>query len=105
MKRIIKGQLVKIIAGNNRGKFGKVIRVEENKVWIDGINNRERHMRRNQLSGGQGAKKDIQLPIDISNVALVVEDVKDAEKTSKVSYQIKNGVKTRVAKLNNKEVK
>ncbi|MCL1876936.1 50S ribosomal protein L24 [Candidatus Saccharibacteria bacterium] len=104
MKRIVKDQLVKIIAGNNRGKIGKVTRVSDNQVWVEGINNRERHVRATQYNP-RGGKKDIQLPVDVSNVALVVENVKDAEKTSKISFQVKNGAKTRVAKLNNKEVK
>jgi large subunit ribosomal protein L24 len=104
MKRIIKGQLVKIIAGNNRGKIAKVTRVSENKVWLENVNNRTRHIAPNRLNR-QGGKKDVQLPIDISNVALVVEDAKNAEKTSRISFVIKDGKKTRVAKLNNKEVK
>lgn len=105
MKRIKKDDLVKIIAGNNKGKIAKVSRVDGDQVYLEGINNRERHMRRNQFSGGQGGKKDVQLPIDISNIALIVEQAKDAEKTSKIAYRVKDGVKTRVAKINNKEVK
>jgi len=104
MKRIKKDDLIKIIAGSNRGKIARVERVDGDKVYLEKVNVRERHFAANRLSG-QGGTKDIQIPVDISNVALVVEDAKNAEKVSKISYRIKDGAKTRVAKLNNKEVK
>jgi large subunit ribosomal protein L24 len=104
MLRIKKDDLVKVIAGGHKGKIAKVTRVDGDQVYLEGINTRERHVAANRMTQ-QGTKKEIQLPIHISNVALVVENTKGTEKTSKVSYQIKDGVKTRVAKLNNKEVK
>ena len=49
-----------------------------------------------------GGKRDIQLPIDISNVALVVDD----DKTSRVAYQVNDDKsKVRVAKTTGKEIK
>lgn len=104
MKRIKKDDLVKVIAGGNKGKIAKVTRVSGTDVYIEGVNVRTRHVAANRINP-QGGKKDVQLPISISNVALVVDDVKDAEKTSKVSYQVKNGVKVRIAKATGKEVK
>lgn len=105
MKRIKKDDLVKVISGGNKGKIAKVTRVDGDKVYLENINNRERHVRRNQFSGGKGMKKEVQLPINISNVALIIEEVKGAEKTSKIGFVMKDGVKTRIAKLNNKEIK
>lgn len=104
MKRIKKDDLVKIVAGANKGKIAKVVKLDNQKVYLEGINIRTRHVAPNRLNN-QGSKKDVHLPLDISNVALIVEDVKNAEKTSKVGYQVKNGAKIRIAKLNNKEVK
>ncbi|MCL2451393.1 50S ribosomal protein L24 [Candidatus Saccharibacteria bacterium] len=104
MKRIRKDDLVKVIAGGQKGKIAKVVRVDDRKVYLENVNLRTRHVAANRLNQ-QGGKKDVHLPLDISNVALVVEDVKNAEKTSKVSFRIKDGKKTRVAKLSNKEVK
>ena len=104
MKRIKKDDLVKVIAGGNKGKIAKVTRVSGTVVYIEGVNVSTRHVAANRINP-QGGKKDVQLPISISNVALVVDDVKDAEKTSKVSYQVKNGVKVRIAKATGKEVK
>lgn len=104
MKRIRKDDLVKVIAGGNKGKIAKVAKVENQKVYLEGVNTRTRHVAANRLSA-QGTKRDIQLPVDISNVVLVVEKTTGSEKTSKISYQVKSGAKTRIAKVNSKEVK
>lgn len=101
MQRIIKDQLVKIIAGNNRGKIGKVVRVSDNKVWIEGVNTRERHIASNRLNR-QGGKKDVHLPIDISNVAPVIDG---KEATSRVAYKLADTGKQRIAKKTGKEIK
>ncbi len=105
MKRIKKDDLVKIIAGGNKGRIAKVTKIDGDKVFLEKVGERVRHMKGNQYTNGQGTKKGIQLPIHISNVALVVDETKDAEKTSRISYQTKDDKKVRVAKLNNKEVK
>ena len=105
MKRIKKDDLVKVIAGGNKGKIAKVSRIDGDKVFLENVNNRERHMRGNQMSGGQGGKKDIQLPVHISNLALATETAKGAEKFGKIAYQIKDEKKVRVAKASGKEIK
>lgn len=98
MKRIQKGDTVRIIAGDNKGQTVEVERVDGNKVYLKGINKVERHYRATAYN--QGGKRDIQLPVDISNVALVSDD-----KVSRIGYDVKDGKKTRVAKVNSKEIK
>jgi ribosomal protein L24 len=107
MKRIKRHDLVKIISGGQKGKIAKVMRLDGQKVYLENIGQRQRHMKANRLSGGQGAKKDIQLSIDISNLALVVDDTKGSEKISRVAYRLKDdGSKVRLAKQNaRKEIK
>jgi large subunit ribosomal protein L24 len=102
MQRIVKDDLVKVISGSEKGRIAKVVKVQGDKVYLENVGNRERHIRANQYSNGQGGKKDIQLPLHISNVALVTENVKGAEKTSRVGFAVKDGVKTRVAKTTGK---
>ena len=103
--RIKTGDTVKVISGANKGKTGKVTKVmpAEGKVLIEGIGNRTRHMRANMYR--QGGKKDIQVGIDASNVALVV-DAK-AGKTSRVGYaKNEKGATVRIARqANNREIK
>ena len=103
--RIKIGDTVKIISGANKGTTGKVTKVlpSENKVFIEGVGNRTRHMRPTQYR--QGGKKDIQVGIDASNVALVIDS--KAGTTSRVGYgKDKDGKTVRIARqANNREIK
>ena len=106
MPRIRKDDLVKIIAGAKKGTTGKVLAVDtrKNTVFIEGVGIGHRHVKPSQLNP-RGGKKDIHVPMDISKVALVVDE--KTGKTSRVGL-VKNadGGKTRVAKsLKNKETK
>ena len=103
--RIKTGDTVKVISGANKGTIGKVTKVmpSENKVLVEGIGNRTRHMRRSMYR--QSGKKDIQVGIDASKVALVVDE--KAGKVSRVGYAKDNDGKTiRIARqANNREIK
>ena len=63
------GDTVKIIAGDNKGKSGKIVKInkKENKAMIEGIEVRERHMRKTQFNPA-GGKKTIHVGIDLSNL-------------------------------------
>lgn len=106
MPRIRKDDLVKIIAGSNKGTTGKVLSVNKTKgtVLIEGVGVKHRHVKPSQLNP-RGGSKDIHVPMDISKVALVVDE--KTGKTSRVGL-VKNaeGAKVRVAKsMKNKEIK
>lgn len=101
MLRIKKNDLVKIIAGGNKGRIGKVVKISSDKVWIEGINNKVRHIRPNRVNP-RGGKKDVHLPITISNVA-VIHDNK--ETVSKVGFKVTDSGKIRIAKKTGKEIK
>lgn len=97
--RILQGDLVKIIAGDDKGKIAKVVKInaKKNTVILEGIGNRTRHMKKTMYNP-MGGKREIQLGIDISNVALVVDE--KAGKTSRVGYKVTGEEKTRVARQN-----
>jgi len=106
VKRIKKGDLVKIISGADKGTTAKVLTVLANKnaVLLEGIGQKHRHVKPNQLNPRGGAK-DIHVPVLLSKVALVVDE--KTGKTSRVGY-VKNadGATTRVARqANSKEIK
>lgn len=106
MARIRKDDIVKIITGSKMGTTGKVLAVNLSKgtVLIEGVGVGHRHVKPSQLNP-RGGKKDIHTPVDISKVALVVDE--KSGKTSRVGL-VKNtdGGKTRVARqLKNKEIK
>lgn len=106
IKRIQKGDTVKLISGANKGTTGKVLQVltKKNAVLVEGIGNKHRHVKPSQLNP-RGGQKDIHVPTPIHKVALVVDE--KSSKTSRVGL-VKNadGGTTRVARQNkDKEIK
>lgn len=88
-----------VISGKDRGKTGKVLRVDPKKerVYVEGLNIVKRHQRPAQTAGGQTAGGVIERegPIHVSNVMLI--DPKDGKPT-RVGIQIQDGRRLRVAK-------
>ncbi|MDD3999929.1 MAG: 50S ribosomal protein L24 [Bacilli bacterium] len=94
--KIKKGDTVKVIAGESKGKTGKVLQVlaKENRVIVEGVNIVSRHTRPSNSNPDGGIIKK-EAPIAISNLQLV--DTKTNEGT-KVGYKIEDGKKVRYAK-------
>jgi len=106
VKRIIKGDTVKIISGSDKGTTGKVLAVLAKKgtILIEGVGNIHRNVKPSQLNP-RGGQKDIHVPTPIHKVALVVDE--KTSKTSRVGFSIDEaGKKVRIARQNkNKEIK
>ena len=70
--RIRKGDKVKVLAGKDRGKTGKVLHVypRKNRALVEGINFVKKHLRKSQQNP-QGAVVQQELPIHISNLSLL----------------------------------
>jgi large subunit ribosomal protein L24 len=91
--RIKKGDTVIVLAGKDKGRTGEVLRAipTENKVVVAGVNVAKRHTKPRSATD-QGGIKDKEMPISVSNVALV-----DASgKKVKVAYKVDGDTKTRV---------
>ena len=106
VKRIKKGDTVKIIAGADKGTTAKVVAVltKKNAVLLEGLGQKHRHIKPSQLNP-RGGSKDIHVATPLHKVAIVVDE--KSGKTSRVGY-IKNadGGTTRVARqANSKEIK
>lgn len=93
---IKKGDTVKVIAGNSKGKIGKVLHVDKkaNRVIVEGVNIVSRHTRPSNAHPDGGIIK-MEAPIHASNVQFY--DTK-AEVTSKIGHKIVDGKKVRYAK-------
>jgi len=78
--KIRKNDNVMVIAGNSRGKSGKVLKVypEKQRVIIEGVNIMKRHSRPSQKNP-QGGIVQREAPIHVSNVMLI--DAKTNEVT------------------------
>lgn len=72
-RRICVGDTVYVIAGNDKGKQGKVLSYlrEKNKVVVEGINVRTKNIKRNQ-ENPKGKRISIEAPIHASNVRLSI---------------------------------
>jgi large subunit ribosomal protein L24 len=88
-----------VIGGKDRGKRGKVLRVDPKKerVFVEGLNMIKRHQRPQQTAGGPTAGGVIERegPIHVSNVMLI--DPKDGKPT-RVGTDLVDGKRVRVAK-------
>lgn len=62
-----KGDEVTVIAGNDRGKVGKVLSFNKDRVVVEGINIRKKHKKPTQQNQ-KGQIIDIECGIHISNV-------------------------------------
>ena len=77
------GDNVKILAGKDKGKEGKVIKTLKkiDKVVVEGINIVKKHSKPNNTND-KGGIFDVEAPIHVSNVK-VVEATKTAKKVEK----------------------
>ncbi|REF37333.1 50S ribosomal protein L24 [Thermasporomyces composti] len=88
---IKKGDLVRVIAGRDRGVEGKVIAVDtaRRRVFVEGANRVKRHTKVVQAQGRQGKTGGIvtqEASIPVSNVALLVE-VDGKKVPTRVGYE------------------
>jgi large subunit ribosomal protein L24 len=102
MAKIRKDDQVIVISGKDRGKTGRVMRVdpEKSRVYVEGLNIIKRHMRPQQVPGAQRAETiggviEKEGPIHISNVMLI--DPTDKKRT-RVGISRENGKRYRVAR-------
>jgi large subunit ribosomal protein L24 len=95
MNRVRKNDHVIVVTGKDAGKKGNVLKVllKENQVLVQGVNIVSVHTKPTQTSEGGIVKKE--MPIHISNVALV--DPKTGQGT-KVSFKVVDGKKVRIAR-------
>jgi large subunit ribosomal protein L24 len=98
-ERIRRDDEVIVISGKDRGKRGKVLRVDPSKqrVYIEGLNMIKRHQRPTQTAAGQQAGGVIERegPIHVSNVMPI--DPKDGKPT-RIGSELIEGKRVRVAR-------
>ncbi|MBO7047534.1 MAG: 50S ribosomal protein L24 [Spirochaetia bacterium] len=70
--KLKKEDLVQVIAGKEKGKSGKILKIdrEKGKVLVAGLN-MVKKARKPRRQGEKGGIVDIEAPIDISNVMIV----------------------------------
>ena len=95
------GDKVMVIAGANKGKEGKIISVLGDKVVVEGVNVRKKHLKP-KYNGGNGEIREVEAPIHISNVMLIDPKTK---KPSRIKFEFdKDGKKIRISKKSNEKL-
>ena len=99
--KIRRDDTVEIISGKDKGKTGKVLRVDpkHSRVYVEGLNIHKRHIRPRSVRDVQRAEQvggviEQEGPIHISNVMLV--DPK-TNKPTRVRVSRENGQRSRIA--------
>ncbi len=94
MAKIKKGDTVKVIAGKDKDKEGKVISVDrkKNKVLVEGINKITKH-EKPSIANQNGGIVQKEAPIDASNVMYVHKG-----KATRIGFRIEKDKKVRFAK-------
>ncbi len=94
MMKIKKGDTVKVIAGRDKDRTGKVIRVDakNRKVLVEGVNMATKHTKPSAANQNGGIIHQ-EAPIDISNVMVLVDG-----QATRVGFEVRDGKKVRVAR-------
>lgn len=92
--KIKKGDTVKVIAGKDNNKEGKVVSVDvkNSKVVVEGVNMVSKHTKPSQANPNGGIVQK-EAPIDMSNVMYVHKG-----KATRVGFKVEDGKKVRIAK-------
>ncbi|MEA2450163.1 MAG: large subunit ribosomal protein [Thermoleophilaceae bacterium] len=106
--RIRRDDTVRVISGKDKGKTGRVLRVEPKKkrVFVEGMNIQKRHTRPRSIRDVQRAEQvggviEREGPIHISNVMLVDPN---GNQPTRVKIDRESGSRKRVAKRTGQEI-
>ena len=106
--RIRRDDTVRVIAGKDRGRTGRVKGVDpkNDRVYVEGVNIIKRHIKPRTLRDTQRAQEiggivEMEGPIHVSNVMLI--DPESGEPT-RVGVNREGGKRVRVAKKSGKEI-
>ena len=95
------GDKVVVISGANKGKEGKITKVLDDKVIVEGVNIAKKHLKPKN-NNGNGEIVEVERPIHASNVMLVDPKTKKPTKV-KIDFD-KNGKKIRISKKSNEKI-
>lgn len=95
MKKLKRNDEVIVIAGKDKGKRGKILRVLENdRVIVSGVNMVKRHTRPNPMANLPGGIVEKEAPLHLSNVAIFNPET---QKADRVGFKVNDaGEKLRI---------
>ena len=98
--KIKKGDTVRVIAGKDKGKEGKVLHVDvkKNRVIVEGANMVPKSMKPS-AANQQGGIVSKEAPLDLSNVMILVDG-----QPTRVGFKVEGDKKVRYAKKTGKTI-
>jgi large subunit ribosomal protein L24 len=98
MAKIKRNDQVIVIAGKDKGKKGRVLRViaDKNRVLVEGVGMIKKHLKPNPQRNSAGGILEQEAPIHISNVSLLDSD----GKATRAGFRFEGDKKIRVARSN-----
>lgn len=104
MNKLRKGDQVIVTTGRDKGKRGTIsLRVDEERIVVDGVNVSKKHVKPNPLKGTTGGVVDKTMPIHQSNVAIFNPATAKADRVG--VKLLADGKKVRVYKSSGEEIK
>jgi large subunit ribosomal protein L24 len=99
--KLKKGDTVKVVAGKDSGKTGKIEKVMPKlaKVVVEGMNQYKRHVK-SRMPGQKSEIITLTKPLPVANVQLICPKCK---KPTRVGYKLLKDDKTRICKKCNQE--
>ncbi|AMO74261.1 LSU ribosomal protein L24P [Pseudomonas citronellolis] len=102
MQKIRRDDEVIVIAGKDKGKRGKVLKVlADDRLVVGGVNLIKRHTKPNPMLNQQGGIVEKEAPLHVSNVAIFNPETSKADR---VGFKVEDGKKVRVFKSTQKPV-
>ena len=102
MAKVKRNDQVLVIAGKDKGKRGRVLRIitDKNRILVEGVGMIKKHVKPNPQRNTAGGIVQQEAPIHISNVMLL-----DSEgNATRVGYRTEGDKKLRVARSNNSDI-
>ena len=101
MRKLKTGDKVVVVAGSNKGKEGKIAKILDSKVIVEGVNMVKKHLKPKN-NNGTGEIVEVEAPIHASNVMLL--DPKTKKPTKVRVEKDSKGKKIRISKKSNEKI-
>jgi len=97
MRKIKRDDEVIVIAGRDKGKRGKVVKVlQDNRLIVSGVQMIKKHQKPNPQAGVQGGIVEKEAPIQLSNVAIYNSETDKADRVGFDVEKLEDGTEKKV---------
>lgn len=102
MQKIKQGDEIIVIAGKSKGARGSVLRINGERITVEGVNMVKKHVKPNPQAGVEGGIVEREAPLHISNVAIYNPAAKKADRVGVKTLE--DGKKVRIFRSNQEAI-